>query len=193
MDVSDRSFIRSSWGVAKEAFVVVTASRLVHKNGVDTLIESLKYLPPDVVLIIAGSGEDEEKLKLTAKSYGLADRVNFLGHIDHFHLPRVLKTADVFVRASRSEGFGNVFVEAMAAGLPVVGTTVGGIVDFIKDRETGLLVPPDNARELAQSISELKQDSTLRQLLIKNGQILVKDKYDWGSIAVAYKSVYDSF
>lgn len=210
MQKSERNFIRSSWGVAEKAFVIVTASRLVFKNGVDIIIESLKYLPPDVVLVIAGSGEDEEKLKFQVSSFpttpsavakALADkrlrragkfqdRVVFLGHIDHNSLPRVLKAADVFVRPSRSEGLGNAFLEAMAAGLPVVATPVGGIVDFIKDGESGLLVAPDNASQLAQVINELKQNSALRQSLIKNGRILVKSKYDWDSIAAAYKNIY---
>lgn len=190
MDAGERSFIRSSWGVAKEAFAVVTASRLVFKNGIDTLIESLKYLPPDVVLVIAGSGEDEEKLKLIVNSYELKDRVVFLGHMDHDSLPRVLKAADVFARPSRSEGLGNAFLEAMAVGLPVVGTKVGGIVDFIKDRQTGLLVAPDNAPELARAILELEQNPDLRTALASSGEKLAKDKYDWANIAAAYKNIY---
>lgn len=198
MTKADRNFIRASWGVANNAFVVVTASRLVHKNGVDILIESLQYLPEDVVLVIAGSGEEEEKFKVqVSRLFGgqasFKNRVIFLGHIDHDFLPRVLKAADVFARPSRSEGLGNAFLEAMAAGLPVVGTSVGGIIDFIKDKETGLLVAPDNAPELAQAIKRLYADKSLGQLLAANGKSLVKAKYDWPEIAAAYKTVYGSF
>ena len=158
MTAADCNFIRSTWGVAKSAFVLVTTSRLVHKNGVDTLIESLNDLPSDVVLVVAGAGEDEEKLKFQVLSYKLQDRVIFLGHIDHNMLPRVLKAADVFVRPSRSEGLGISFLEAMAADLPVIGTHVGGIVDFIKDGKTGLLIAPDNTVELTAAIKKLYED-----------------------------------
>ena len=155
-----------------------------------------------MALVIAGSGEDEDKFKFQVSSFQpkagqpLADkfqeRVIFLGHIDHDSLPRVLKAADVFVRPSRSEGLGNAFLEAMAVGLPVVGAKVGGIVDFIKDRATGLLAAPDNAPELSQAINELRQDANLRHSLSRAGQSLAKTKYDWNIIAQAYKNIYES-
>lgn len=188
MKLDERAFVRKSWGIKEDAFVIVTASRLVHKNGVDTLIEAMSFLPQNVILVIAGSGEDEEKLKI--KSEKLKGRVVFLGHIDHEFLPRVLKAADVFVRVSRSEGLGNAFLEAMAVGLPVIGTNVGGIVDFIKDHQTGLLVLPENPRELSRAILELVQNPNLKISLATAGETLAKDKYDWASIAVAYKNIY---
>ena len=88
---------------------------------------------------------------------------------------------------------GNAFLEAMAAGLPVVGTTVGGIVDFIKDGQTGLLVEPNNTEVLAGAIKKMQQDNNLRQVLISAGQSLVRSEYDWDKIALEYKSVYENF
>ncbi|MEK7164716.1 MAG: glycosyltransferase family 4 protein [Patescibacteria group bacterium] len=194
MTVADRKFVRSTWGVAENAFVIVTASRLVHKNGVDILIESLLDLPDDVVLVVVGSGQDEGALKEKVKSEKekIGNRVVFLGHIGHDFLPRVLKACDVFARPSRSEGLGNAFLEAMAANLPVVATPVGGIVDFIKDGATGLLVAPENAVELSAAIKKLYEDKNLRQTLAINGESLVKSKYDWSAIAADYNIIYGS-
>jgi len=83
-------------------------------------------------LIIIGSGELEDSLKSLADRLDLGQNVIFLGDINHDDLPRYLSVGDVFVRHSLSEGLGNAFLEAMACGIPVIGTPVGGIVDFIE-------------------------------------------------------------
>lgn len=189
MDPAEREFIRRSWGILATDFVVVTASRLVRKNGVDILIEAMTGLPENIKLVIAGEGEEEDKLKVQSSKF--KHRIIFLGHIDHQNLPRVLKAADVFVRPSRSEGLGNAFLEAMAAGLPVVGTKVGGIVDFIKDRETGLLVEFNNAQSVVSSLAILVSDGKLRRKLVRAGRALVKEQYDWAGIANQYRKFYE--
>ena len=142
-------------------------------------------------MVIAGAGEDEEKLKFRVSSFEFRDRVVFLGHIDHGFLPRVLKACDVFARPSRSEGLGIAFLEAMAAGLPVVATRVGGIVDFIKDGQTGVLTAPDNAGRLGEAIKKLYEDENWRRAVADAGQKLVRDNYDWQGIAGEYKKVYE--
>lgn len=192
IDPAERQFIRRSWGISADDFVVVTASRLVRKNGVDILIDALSALAENVKLVIVGAGEEENKLKFQVSSFKLQDRVIFLGQIDHQNLPRVLKSADAFVRPSRSEGLGNAFLEAMAAGLPAVGTKVGGIVDFMKDNATGLLVEPNNAQAVASAITALISDEKLRRKLANNGRALAGQRYDWTTIASQYQEVYES-
>lgn len=116
----------------------MTASRLVKKNGVKDIVEALVFLPKQYKLVVAGQGKLEKSLKSKVTNLKLEDRVIFVGFISHELLPLYLKASDIFVRPSLSEGLGNSFLEAMAAGIPVVGTPVGGIPDFLTDRETGI-------------------------------------------------------
>jgi len=105
-------------------------------------------------------------------------------------LPRVLKACDAFARPSRSEGLGNSFLEAMAAGIPVVGTPVGGIVDFLKDGETGLLAQAENPKSVAEKINQLATDKGLCKTLARNAQALAVSRYDWEGIAAQYGRIY---
>lgn len=193
IDPAEREFIRHSWGISEDDFIVITASRLVKKNGVDILIDALFVLPENIKLVIAGEGEEENALKekVKSKKEKTRQRVVFLGQINHAVLPRILRAADVFARPSRSEGLGNAFLEAMAAGLPVVGAAVGGIVDFLKDRETGLLVEPNNPAALARAVAELRSDNKLRQKFATGGLALARERYDWSKIAGLYREVYN--
>ena len=167
--------------------VIITTSRLVYKNGVDILIRSLSELEKlqitNYKLQILGSGPDEQKLKTLAKELGVEDQIEFLGHVVPEKILEYLEKADIFVRMSRSEGLGNSFLEAMAAGLPVIGTNVGGIPDFLRDGETGLFAKVDDAADCAQKIKRLMDDQDLRRLLGENGRKLVEEKYNWNQIA----------
>ncbi|OGG54055.1 hypothetical protein A3C20_00515 [Candidatus Kaiserbacteria bacterium RIFCSPHIGHO2_02_FULL_55_25] len=114
---------------------VITTSRLVHKNAVDDMIRALVLLPGNVHFIVLGTGPDEAMLRKLALRLGVSGRVRFAGQVGHADMPAYLKACDIFIRASRSEGMGNSFVEAMAAELPVIATQEGGIADFLFDPE----------------------------------------------------------
>jgi len=118
--------------------LIVTVSRLVEKNGVEHLIRSLEFLPEDIHLLIVGGGELESSLKNLVKEKSFEKRVHFTGKVSSDRVLNYLKNSDVFCRPSLSEGLGNAFLEAMAVGLPVVATKVGGIPDFLTDEETSL-------------------------------------------------------
>jgi glycosyltransferase involved in cell wall biosynthesis len=165
------------------SFTVITTSRLVEKNGIDTLIRACALLPEKFQLMIVGGGPLGGSLKALAAKLGIAHRVAFIGSVPPESVPGYLRAADVFVRASRSEGLGSSFLEAMAAGLPIVGTPVGGIVDFLRDGETGLMAPPDDSVGLAEKIAKLDADGALKEKLIARGRSLVQEKYDWDTIA----------
>ncbi len=169
-------------GKRDDDIYLTTVSRLSHKNGVDDLIRSLQYLPEHIKLLIAGVGEDEYMLKRMADTLGVRDRVVFLGLVNQTDIPVLLRISDIFVRASRSEGFGISFIEAMAAGLPVVATPVGGIPDFIDDRETGMFVCPDNPKSIAEAINELIERDDLRNHIAIQGQKRVCMRYSWDTI-----------
>ena len=118
---------------------LITTSRLVKKNAVDDVIRALPHLPENVSFKILGKGPDLEMLQALAKELGVEERVSFLGHVDMRELPAMLRAADIFIRPSLSEGMGNSPIEAMAAGIPVIGTQEGGLADSIidPDRNTG--------------------------------------------------------
>ncbi len=162
---------------------LVTTSRLVVKNGVDTVIRALPLLPENVSLLVLGEGELEGELKNLAFNLEVEKRVVFLGFISHEDMPKYLKVADVFVRPSRSEGLGNSFIEAMAAGLPVIATNVGGIPDFLTHGETGLFCEVDNHVSLASSVMTLLEDADLRSKVITKGRELAISEYNWENIA----------
>lgn len=161
---------------------LVTVSRLSHKNGIDDVIRALQHVPHNVTFLIAGIGEDEIKLRVLAEECGVRERVKFLGLVNQKDIPILLRVSDIFIRASRSEGFGISFIEAMAAGLPVIATPVGGIPDFIDDRETGLFACPDNPKSIAEAINELIEHDNLRNHITLEGQNRARIRYGWNTI-----------
>lgn len=168
---------------------LITVSRLVEKNGVEDIIHSLKYLPDNVTLTIIGAGPLESKLKLETRSLKLENRVEFLGKIPNSDISIYLNQADIFVRPSLSEGQGISFIEAMAAGLPVIATPVGGIPDFLKHEVTGLFVEPKNSQSIANAVTRLINDEPLRKKIIENSIKMVREKYDWNLIAKDMKNL----
>lgn len=166
--------------------VIVTTSRLVQKNGIDTLIRAFALVRkrfPDAVLEIAGEGEDRKALEILVREVNLAHAVLFHGHVAYDRIPEFLSRASVFVRPSRSEGLGTSFLEAMAAGVPVVATRVGGIPDFLQDGKTGLFVRVDDADDVARQIIRILADSALYAKLSREARMLVESAYTWDSVA----------
>lgn len=167
----------------KSVTTLITTSRLVEKNGVGDIIDALEYLPENVSLKILGIGPLEQKLKQEVRSKKLEGRVKFLGLIPPEKIPEYLHNADIFIRPSLSEGMGNSFIEAMAAGLPVIATPVGGIVDFLHDGETGLFCEVNNPRSIAGQVKKLIDNPELKNKLIETASRMVKEKYDWDLVA----------
>ena len=210
--------LKEKLGKKPDDIFLVTASRLVYKNAVDDIISALQYLPANVKLLVIGAGALEGELKKQAIKLKLNPtieivnttsratstpsndsaqsnvnaRVLFIGFIPHANLPNYLKSSDIFIRPSHSEGLGNSFLEAMAAGIPVIATPVGGIPDFLKDGETGLFCEVDNPRSIAQKVEKLLKDKESREYIVRNGRKMVEEKYQWGAIAERMKKVFDS-
>lgn len=171
---------------------LVTASRLVPKNGVGDIISALSYLPENVKLLVIGEGRLDAELKRQARESGNGSRVVFWGSLGHDDLPVYLKACDIFVRPSLSEGFGNSFIEAMAAGIPVIGTPVGGIPDFLADPEsgkapTGIFAKPNDPRSVAEAAERLMGDPDLVSNIVANALKLAKS-HDWAAIADSMRS-----
>jgi glycosyltransferase involved in cell wall biosynthesis len=177
---------------------IVTSSRLVKKNGIIDVILSLNHLPNNYKFIILGDGPDREQLKLFTEAQDLTNRVYFLGHILHDTLPYYLKVSDVFIRPSLSEGFGLAFLEAMAAGIPVIGTAVGGTPDCLFDpfqqpnkKPTGLFCKVQDPKDIAEKIELLMKDVRLKDEIVQNATAMIAEKYDWGIVSVQMQEVFE--
>lgn len=182
--------LRTHYGKKDGDVFLFTASRLVLSRGVEDSIRALSFLPEHVKLFVAGDGEDLQKLEHIAEEMQVSHRVIFAGHKNHDELPALMKMCDIFVRPSLLEGFGNAFIEAFAAGLPVVATRVGGIPDFLFDPEvnpdkppTGMFCEVHNPESIANAVMRLIENPTLRAQIILNARELATEKYDWDLIA----------
>lgn len=196
----DKFKVKSEKLKVSDKNIVITVSRLVKKNGVGDLIDAMavvRHEIPDAKLIIIGEGPLKESLKFKVKSLKLENKVKFLGEISYDLIPEYLAKADIFVRPSLSEGLGSAFLEAMAAELPVIGTSVGGIPDFLKDpsihsgQATGLFCKVADPEDLAEKIIGILKDEQLRKKITANAKTLVAEKYDWNIIADKFAQIYE--
>lgn len=170
--------------------LMITTSRLVTKNAVQDIVKAMPLMPENVKLIIAGRGYLEDSIRKLAIMLGVENRVQFIGWLSHADMPKYLKASDIFIRVPISEGFGNSYVEAMACGLPCVATPVGGILDFIKDRETGMFAEVRNPESVANVVMELVKDENLVSKIKRQSFEMVKEKYDWEIIAGEMKKIF---
>lgn len=122
--------------ISDEGPLLVTPGALIPRKGQGIVIEALARLP-EARLALAGAGADEARLKALARSLGVAERVHFLGLIDHELLPYVLCAADVLVLPSASEGLANVWIEGLACGTPIVIPDIGGAREIVSDESAG--------------------------------------------------------
>jgi len=162
---------------------------LVRKNAVDIGIRALQSVP-QAHFAVLGEGPEEENLRFLAEELGLQERVHFLGNVPYEALPAYLHGSDIFLRPSRSEGMGNSFIEAMAAGLPVIATQVGGIADFLFDpvrnperAPTGFAVDADDVSQVAQAIERIRSTPDLVARVKEHAARMVTERYDWNIIA----------
>lgn len=169
---------------------VITTSRLVHKNAVDDVVKAMSLLPQNVFFIILGTGPDEAMLRDLVSRLNLGSRVQFLGQIGHEDLPKYLQACDIFIRPSRSEGMGNSFVEAMAAGLPVIATQEGGIADFLFDEQrnpdkpvTGFAVDKDSPKQIAEQVVNVMSHPEKVRHVVLTAKAMVLETYDWDVVA----------
>jgi phosphatidylinositol alpha-1,6-mannosyltransferase len=162
-------------------------------------LQSLKDEYPQIAYLIVGDGPERTNLEKEVQLRKLNDQVHFLGLFPYEDVLEIYQQADLFILTSRMivdekitgiEGFGIVFLEANACGLPVIGSRVGGIPDAVKDGETGLLVDPENPAEIAAAIKTLMLDENLRKKLGQNG-IQWAREHDWSKIVPRYVKILE--
>lgn len=183
-----RAEVRQQLSMAPDSKIVITASRLVKKNDVADLISAISFLPEDVHLLVAGEGELRGWLEEEVKNLNISGRVHFLGEVSQKQLPKYLWASDVFSRPSLTEGLGIAFLEAMAAGLPIVATPVGGIMDFLGDQQVGLLCRVHDPKDLAEKIRTIITGGNLESYHSRNSA-RARDNYNWDKIAAMIGSM----
>ena len=155
---------RAAFGIRDDEVVLVTVGRLVARKAMHQLLALMQRLRDEPVrLLILGSGPEEEPLRREAQERQVAPRVRFFGHVPYPEKFRVLRMADVFVSTSQHEGFGLVFLEAMACGLPVVCYDHGGQTDVLEDGRTGSLAALNDLQGVARGCRRLINQPALRQ------------------------------
>lgn len=183
----------------EEVFQILSVGYLIERKGHKYLIMAVNELlkhHSNVRLKIVGSGPLEEQIRNQITELDLNEYVEILGNVSDDDLFKIYNSSDLFILPSiidsqgNTEGLGVVLIEAMACGLPVIGSDIGGIPDIIQNRETGLLVPQKDVEKLSKAIINLIEDSNLRKKVASNGYHMVKNKFSWNKIAKDYVNYY---
>jgi len=158
-------------GAVTRGPIIGTLARLIPSKGIRILLDAMPHLLqkyPEALLLVGGGGEEQEALERQARALGIADRVVFVGPVQD---PRdFYRRLDLFVLPSLDEAFGLVVLEAMAMGLPVIGTRVGGVPEVLTHGVNGWLVEPGDSAVLAAGLRTLWADPALRRQVAEEGR-----------------------
>ncbi len=174
-----------------EGILVIYSGRFVQRKGINYLLEAwieVQRQFPQARLLLLGDGQTLEDTKRYAEKLGISKTVLFLGHVNN--VQDYLCSADLFVLPSLQEGLPNALLEAMAAGLPVVATRIGGVEDIVENEKNGLLVPPADSKALAEAIKRLLSNKALAEHLARSGYSTIKKHYSLDSIVKKYLKLY---
>ena len=180
--------------VAKQANNIICVSNSEDRSkGALYLLQALRYLRDSTDYRLTFVDRPEHELKLAprlVRRYGLSSRVRFTGRVTTPQLVRHYCRAQMSVCPSLYEGFGLPAAEAMACGLPVVATTGGALPEVVQDGVTGILVPPADARSLAEATDKLMRDADMRRRMGQAGRQRILDKFNWQKAALQTEAVY---
>jgi glycosyltransferase involved in cell wall biosynthesis len=188
--------LRASFGLERASHLVITVANIRQVKGIDTFICAARIVRrefPNVLFGIIGFPEEKEhleELEELTRSLGLTRHVQFLGATEKVF--SLLKLSDVFCLLSRSEGFSNALLEAMACGLPCVATRAGGNCEVLEDNQTGFLVPPEDAAAAADRISLLLRERELAQRMGAAARQAVKARFTMQAMAEQLANLYES-
>jgi len=187
-DPSVRRQVRQALGVGEE-FVAVTVAYLIKYKGIDVAMKALAQLPEGIVLWVVGEGPERGNLEALAQAMGLESRVRFLG--PRRNVEPLMQASDCALCPSVwAEAAGLVNLEAMACGLPVVASRIGGIPEFVEDGRTGFLFTPGDHRELAEWIHQLCDDPELRQRMGQEARSNAIRRYSTQGLLAEHLGIY---
>jgi len=171
----------------------LAVARLIERKGLGDLIRALALLERGrFALEIVGGGSDERVLRDLAAAQGVADEVRFLGPLSRAGVARRYREADLFTLPSSAEAFGNVFAEALASGLPIVSSRIGGIPDLVEHGTNGLLITPGDIHALAGAIRYLADDPELRLEMARRNRAKAEATLEWSQVTRRYLSTYEA-
>ncbi len=187
-----REEMRRKLGISQSSIVVLTVRRLVYKNGIDTLIEGANIAVrknPKITFLVVGKGPDLNNVQMRIRQLGIENNFRLTGFVKDEDLPFYYNAADFFVLPSKSgEGLPLVALEAMACGLPVIATNVGGISEILME-DYGKLVPSNQPEQLAKAILEFSNiDFSSRKLELR---AVMEEKYSWDKNVETLIGIYE--
>ncbi|GAB5450540.1 MAG: glycosyltransferase [Halioglobus sp.] len=195
--VKPLAILPQRWLEHSDIVIAGTVGRLTPVKDQQTLLRAVAALREQDVtlgkrlrLILVGDGPLREELLELAATLGLGDAVWFAG--DRSDVPELLQAMDVFVLPSLGEGISNTVLEAMACGLPVIATAVGGNLELVRDGDNGALVPVGDPDALATRLGELLNDEDRRARAANNALQFVQDHFHWENTVHKYQDVYDN-
>lgn len=180
---------------------LLTIGRLIPRKGIDTMLWALPTILEEMAVTyhIGGSGPDRPRLEEIVRELGIEHAVRFLGRVSEEALPQIYANADLFVLPNREikgrgslEGFGIVFLEANASGLPVIAGNSGGAVEAVQNGKTGLIVSPDSKEELATAVLTLLKNEEKRQQMGEAGRRWVEKEMNWERTAQQFIDLLDN-
>jgi glycosyltransferase involved in cell wall biosynthesis len=171
---------------------VVVVAQLIPRKGHRFLLDAVPAIlerHPSLQLLLVGDGELRDALAAEVRARGLGAVVRLLGQRED--VADILRASDLLVHPATMEGFANVAMQAMAAGIPVVSSAVGGMPESVRDGENGLLVPPADAPALANAINRLLADPDLCRRLGERGRVIVESEFTVDAMVQGNLAVYE--
>jgi glycosyltransferase involved in cell wall biosynthesis len=172
---------------------VVFIGKLEYKKGIDLLISVMNHTLSEydnLVFTIVGKGSLESKIEAVAKKY--PKRIKILGQIPHSFIPNILSSATILLMPSYSEGLPTVCLEALASGIPVVASNIGGIPEIIINGKTGYLFPPGNEKICIDNVLKLLENKPLRKRMRQTCRQLIENFYSWEIVVKKLEKIYES-
>ncbi len=182
-------------GNTRKEIRILSVSNLKKTKGIDLNLRAVSSLTkkyPSLKYFIAGDGEERKALEDLTESLNLKDKVVFLGKLTHPEVMKEMAEADIFCLPSWQEGFGVVYIEAMAQGLPAIGVRGEGIEDALIHGQNGLLVAPRNVEDLSGALDALLRDPAYCRRLGEAGRQTVLDQFTWSNNAAQTARVYQT-
>lgn len=180
-----------------KGIVILTIGRAAANEqykGTDDLIRAAAQLAParpELHLVAVGSGDDLPRLQALAREMQIAERVHFLQGLSREDIAACYAKSTIFAMPSAGEGFGLVFLEAMAFGKPLIAASTGGALDLVQDGVNGLLVPPRDPTALASALRRLLDEAALRTALGSRGAAIVREKYEFSNFQAQLSRLFE--